>query len=168
MARKRLPDQPTIKSWEEADQTLKEIAALEIELADIEGALNLRINAEKEKADSEARPLRDRLELLGGQLKDFAEVSRADFGKAKSKRLTFGSLGWRASKAITIKKALMDRVIANLKAMGMGDCVKMTETINKDILGAYPDEEIIKAGAGLKKLDTFWYETEKTSLKPAE
>ncbi|MEA4892628.1 MAG: host-nuclease inhibitor Gam family protein [Peptococcaceae bacterium] len=171
MARKRLPDQPVIRSWEEADQVLKEIASLEIELADIEGALNLKINAEKERADTEARPLRDRLELLGSQLKDFAETSRAEFGKAKSRQLTFGSLGWRASKAITIKKALTERIIGNLKRLGMDDCIKTTETISKEILSTYPDEKIIQAGATLKKADTFWYEVDRTSLagnQPAE
>ena len=164
MARKRLPDAPQLQSWDDVNAALKDIAQGEIEIAEIEGKMNIDINDIKEAAEKEIAPIRTLIEDLGKQLKEFAELNRPDFGKQKSKKLAFGTLGWRASKSISIKKALTEKIIDNLRKLGMTDCVKVSETINKDVLGTYPDDKIVAAGATVNKKDTFWYETDKQSL----
>jgi hypothetical protein len=63
-----------------------------------------------------------------------------------------------------IKTVLISKVIENLRKMDMGDCVKVSETVNKDMLKTYPDDKIIQSGASIKKDDTFWYETDKQQL----
>jgi phage host-nuclease inhibitor protein Gam len=165
MARTRIPDAPQLKSWDDVNNALMEIARGEIEIAEIEGRMNIQINAIKEKAESECAPIRAAIAERGRQLKEFAELNRPDFGKSKSKKLTFGSLGWRASTSIVIKKALTEKIIDNLRKLGMGDCVKVKEEINKEILATYPEEKIIASGASVKHDDTFWYETDKQSLQ---
>ena len=164
MARTRLPDAPQLKSWDNVNAALKEIARGEIEIAEIEGQMNIQINDIKEQAEKQCAPIRDAIDELGKQLKDFSEINRPDFGKGKSRKLAFGTLGWRASSAITIKKALTEKIIDNLRKLDMGDCVKVTESVNKDILATYPEDKIKASGATLVKKDTFWYETDKQSL----
>jgi len=163
--RTRIPDAPAIRTWDDANQVLMEIAEAEIRLANIEGDMNIQINELKESAERVSAPLKARVEALGKQLKEFAELNRPDFGKAKSKLLTFGELGFRASTSVVIKTALMEKVVANLRKLGMEDCVKVTEVVNKDVLKTYPEEKIVQAGASLKKTDTFWYETNKQELQ---
>ena len=48
----------------------------------------------------------------------------------------------------------------------MSDCVKQAEPkIDKGILGKYPPADIIAVGAGVKVLDTFWYEPDREKLE---
>ncbi len=167
MARTRLPDPQGILSWEDVDRALIEIARAEIEIAKIEGDMNIEINGIKERADRDCAPRRARIEELGKALKAFAELNRPDFGKQKSRKLTFGTLGWRASTSIQVKTALVDHIIGNLRKLGMEDCVKVSETVNKEVLSTYPEDKIIASGATLKKSNTFWYETDKAELADA-
>lgn len=164
MGRTRVPETNALQSWDDVNQTLMEIADAEIRLAQIEGDMNIQINDVKEAAEQVSAPIKARIEQLGRQLKEFAELNRPDFGKAKSKVLTFGELGWRHSTSVVIKPALVERVIGNLQRLGMEDCIKITEAVNKDVLKTYPEEQIIQAGAALRKSDTFWYETNKQQL----
>ena len=46
----------------------------------------------------------------------------------------------------------------------MVDCINVKETINKDTVKSYPEEEILKIGGYLQRADTFWYEIDKDSL----
>lgn len=164
MARVRIPDAPLLQSWDEANSALLEIAQAEIALANIEGEMNVKINTIKDEAERAAAPIRERISELNKQLKSFAELNRPDFGKAKSKALTFGEIGFRVSSSIVIKAAMIPKVIDNLRKLGMEDCVKVQETVNKEVLKTYPEENIIQSGATIKRSDTFWYETDKQQL----
>ena len=165
MGRTRLPDAAQLKSWDDVNRALKEIATGEIEIAKIEGDMNIKINEIKDTAERQCAPIRAAIDKLGKQLKEFAELNRPDFGKSKSRRITFGIIGFRASQSIVVKAALLQKIIDNLRKLDMTDCVKVTETVNKDVLATYPDDKIISSGATIKKDDTFWYETDKTSLQ---
>ena len=56
--------------------------------------------------------------------------------------------------------------VAILLERGMSDCVKQAEPkIDKGILGKYPPADIIAVGAGVKVLDTFWYEPDREKLE---
>ena len=166
MARTKIPEPEMLHSWDDVNAALKEIAAAEIAIAQIEGEMNIKINDIKEAAERECAPLRAQVIETGKQLKRFAELNRPDFGKAKTRTLTFGSLGFRQSTSVVVKPALIEKIIDNLRKLGMSDCIKQTETVNKEVLKTYPAEQIVAAGASLKKSDTFWYETDKTSLLP--
>jgi phage host-nuclease inhibitor protein Gam len=160
-----MPDPPQLKSWDDVNRALMEIAKGEIEIAQIEGDMNIKINEIKEQAERQSAPIRAAIETVSKQLKTFAELNRPDFGKVKSRKLTFGTVGFRASQSIVVKTALMQKIIDNLRKLDMSDCVKVTETVNKEVLATYPDEKIIASGATIKKDDTFWYETDKQSLQ---
>lgn len=166
MARTKIPEPERLQSWDDVNAALKEIAAAEIVIAQIEGDMNIKINSIKESADRECAPLRAQIADIGKQIKLFAELNRPNFGKAKTKALTFGQVGFRQSTSVVVKSALTAKIIDNLRKLGMSDCIKQTETVNKEILKTYPAEQIIAAGASFKKSDTFWYETDKTSLMP--
>lgn len=166
MARIRIPDAQLLQSWDDVNQALREIGELEIKLASIEGEMNLKLNIVKETADTISAPHKARIAELGGAVKAYCEKARVDFGKAKTKKLTFGEVGWRRSRAISIKKGLEERIIQSLRALGMADCVVAKESINKNVLLTYPDTKIIEAGATVKNKDTFGYVTNKEELKP--
>lgn len=163
MARVRMPD-VMLESWDDADIALKDIAEAENAKAEIEAEMNRQINMIKEAAEKAVKPHTTLIAERNKQLKSFAEVNRVDFGKAKSKKLTFGELGFRASSKVVIKQGTIAQVIKNLRKLGMADCINIKESINKDSLKTYSEDKIVKAGASLKKEDTFWYETDQQEL----
>lgn len=105
MARKRVIEPPSIKSWEDANEALRQIAEATIALADIEGEMNKQILGAKKAAEEQSKPFKDRVAKLERELKDFVTENRSDMGKAKSKTLTFGEVSFRLSTSISLPRA---------------------------------------------------------------
>lgn len=160
MARKALPEKPTLKTWEDADTALREIAEAQIALQDIEGAMQLQIIGIKKIAEQDSKIYSDRIVNRERELKDFVEEHRDDLGKSKTKTLNFGEVGYRLSTSITIPKAKekISEIIRKLKARKMNDCIIVEEKISKDILKKYGADTVNAVGAVWKQKDTFGYD----------
>lgn len=105
MARKRITETPAIKNWEEVDAALREIAEAELALGDIEAELNRQIIGAKKVAEQESKPYADRSSKLERDVKEFVTDHRDELGKAKSRSLNFGEVGFRLSTTISVPKA---------------------------------------------------------------
>lgn len=162
MARKRM-EEPALKSWEEVDSTLKEIREAEIALTDISTAAEKMILDIKQQAEEDAQQYKDKIKQLELQVKEFTTVHRDEMLPAKSKEMTFGQVGFRMSTKVILPKKV-ERVIAKLKKLGMGDCIITKETVDKDILKTYDEKTILEVGGTLKKTDAFWYETKQEKI----
>lgn len=166
MARTRIKEAPVFKTWEDIDTALKDIAEAELDLLDIEGEMNKQIQGIKLTAAQEAKPIQDRIASIGKDIKTFVEENRGELD-GKTKTLNFGKTGFRLSTKVVLPKAKdkLEAIIKSLKARKMLDCIATTETINKDVLKKYTEDEILRVGASLKKEDTFWYETDREKLQ---
>lgn len=160
MARVRVENR--LNSWDDVNACMREIGKCQVILEHIEGEMNAKINNIKAAAEKEAKPLQERIERLGLQIKDFVEMHRDEI-KGKTKELNFGFTGFRHSTKILIKN--IKSTIAALKAKGMTDCLKITESILKDKLKDYPEDVIVSVGATKKVEDVFWYEINRERLK---
>lgn len=160
--RKRI-EQPTLKSWDEVDAALKGIAEAQNEIAILESGMNMQIDAVKDAFAGKTKPYQETIKQQELLIQEYATRNREDM-EGKSRKLTFGKVGFRLSTKVSLPKKL-DKVIAALRRCGMEDCVNVKTTVNKDILKAYPAEDILKVGGTIKKEDTFWYETEKLSVQ---
>ncbi|MCM0757370.1 host-nuclease inhibitor Gam family protein [Sporomusa sphaeroides DSM 2875] len=160
--RKRF-DTPALKSWDEADLHLKEIAELELTMQNIEGDMNQKISDAKLAAELQAKPLQDRRKKLELEIKEFVENNRHEID-GKSRRMNFGQVGFRQSTTIVVSKIMA--VLESLKARNMLDCITIKESINKEVLRTYPDEVIAAVGARKKVEDVFWLEPDYERLKP--
>lgn len=161
ITRKRF-DAPALKTWDEADLHLKEIAEITIQIQAIEADMNLKISDAKLAAEIEAKPLHDRKEKLSLEIKDFAEEHKLEFD-GKTKTLNFGKCGFRQSTKIVISK--IKSCLEALKAKGLTDCITFKEEVNKEILRTKPDEVIASVGARKKVEDVFWLEPDYEKLK---
>ena len=160
MARKRVIEPPSIKSWEDANEALRQIAEATIALADIEGEMNKQILGAKKAAEEQSKPFKDRVAKLERELKDFVTENRSDMGKAKSKTLTFGEVSFRLSTSISPPRAKekLEEIIRRLKARQMTDCIVVKEEISKDALKKYGEDAVAAVGATWKQSDVFGYE----------
>lgn len=165
MGRTRIKEAPVYKTWNDVDNALKEIAQAELDLLDIEGELNKQINGAKAAAAQEAKPLQDRIDVLGKDIKAFVDEHRDEL-EGKTKQLIFGKTGYRKSTKVIIPKAKdkLAAIIKNLKARKMTDCIVVKETVNKEAIKKYSADDIARAGMVLKQEDVFWFETDKERL----
>jgi phage host-nuclease inhibitor protein Gam len=162
MARVRIPDEPALKCWDDVNLNMKEIGECQMEIERIEADMNAKISDIKLEAEMEAKPHKERIKKLEIQIKEFVEMNKSELD-GKSKVLNFGKTGFRKSTKIVTRGVA--KIIKNLKAFGMNDCIKIKESINKEVLKKYSDEEIAKVGATKKVQDVFWYEVDKEKLK---
>lgn len=161
MARKRMAE-PDLGSWDEVDSTLKKIREAELELSRIAADMEKCILDVKQAAEEQAAPYRDEIKKLSLQVKEFVTLNKGELN-GKSREMAFGTVGFRMSTRLVLPKTV-DKVIRQLKKLGMGDCVTVKESVNKDILKTYDEKTILSVGASLKKEDAFWYETKQEDL----
>lgn len=160
MARKRVIETPTLKTWEDVNDALRQIAEAQIALGDIESAMQKQIVGAKKAAEEQSKPYNDRVSKLEREIKDFVEDHRADLGKAKSKLLTFGEVGFRLSTAVSLPKAKekLEEIIRRLKARKMTDCIVVEEKVSKEALKKYGEDTVNAVGATWKQKDVFGYD----------
>ncbi len=164
MARTKVKTEPRLGSWDAVDSALQEIREAEAALVRQELQLNKTIAAAKARVEEAARPFQASIKQLGQDIKDFVAAHRDELD-GKTRKLNFGSTGFRLSTSLVIPRGKEGDVLDALKKMGLDDCIKTTETIRKDMLKQKPEGVILQAGAYLKPTDEFWYETEKQAIQ---
>lgn len=164
MARKRVTE-PQLKSWEEVDECLKIMSDAENQLSVITAQMNAAIAEAKKAAEEQAAEYKERIKQNEGKIKEFTTIRKEDL-KGKSKQLTFGTVGFRQSTKLLLPSDT-EEVILKLRENGMADCINVKETINKDTVKSYPEEDILRIGGYLQRSDSFWYETDKDTLAEA-
>lgn len=166
MARTKIKEAPVLRNWDEVDAALKEIAEKELAIEEIEGEMNKQIQGIKLSSAQEAKPLEERIDTLGKDIKAFVTEHREELD-GKTKMLNFGKTGFRLSTKLSLPTAKdkVASIIKSLRIRKMADCIIITESINKDVLKKYTEDEIVRVGGTLKKEDVFWYETDRERLR---
>lgn len=167
MARKRITETPALKSWADVDAALREIAEAELTLGDIEAEMNRQIIGAKKVAEQESKPHADRISKLERDIKEFVNDHRDELGKAKTKALNYGEVGFRLSTSISVPKAKekVAEIIRRLKARQMTDCIIVEEKISKDNLRKYGEDTVNAVGATWKQKDEFGYDVYKDKVE---
>ncbi|MCD7948291.1 MAG: host-nuclease inhibitor Gam family protein [Oscillospiraceae bacterium] len=160
MARKRVTEAPALKSWEEVNDALREIAEAQIALGDIESEMQKQMVGIKKIAEQDSKPYNDRIAKLERDLKEFVSEHRADLGDRKNKLLNFGEVGFRLSTSVSLPKAKekLAEIIRRLKARSMMDCVVVEEKVSRENLKKYGEDTVNAVGATWKQKDEFGYE----------
>ena len=168
MARKRVVEPSGVKTWEDANDALRQIAEAQLAVQDIEGEMNKQILGAKKAAEEQSKPHKDRIAKLERELKDFVTEHRADMGKAKSKILTFGEVGFRLSTSVSLPRAKekIEEIIRRLKNRQMMDCIVVKEDVSKEALKKYGEDTVNAVGATWKQQDVFGYELDFAKLEP--
>ncbi len=164
MARKRVTE-PQLTSWEQVDECLQVMGDAENQLSVITADMNAAIAQAKKEAEERAAQYKEIIKQNEGKIKEFTTIRKEELN-GKSRQLTFGTVGFRQSTKLLLPSDTAE-VILKLRENGMADCISVKETINKDTVKAYSEEDILKIGGYLQRSDTFWYETDKDSLAEA-
>lgn len=161
MTRKRIAG-TALQSYQDVDSVLRKIGELDRKLDNIETATNEAIDKAKQAARQSAEPLKATKASLERQLKEFCESRKLDFAEVRARELTFGVVGFRKSTSVVIK-AVAD-TLAALKALGLSQCIRTKEEVDKEAMRDLSEETLSQVGASLKVVDAFGYEIKREQI----
>ncbi len=165
MARKRINTEPALSSWSEVDTCLRNIGEIDRELALIEASQSEQIDRIRANTKAVAEPLQNKKLGLEMAIKEFAEANRTEFVKARTRELTFGSVGFRMSSRVVIKRVA--DTLAALKDLQLTQCIRVKEECDKDAMKNLPLETLHAVGATLRTEDAFGYEIKREEIPEA-
>ncbi|HAL45499.1 MAG: hypothetical protein A2Y12_08815 [Planctomycetes bacterium GWF2_42_9] len=145
----------TISDWQQADDFLKQIGELQLEINQAEADANEQAN--KAKMIAIAEPLQKKIKILQDGLEAFAANHVDDFGKAQSRKLNFGLLGWRRSTSISIKESTLE-LIKKVFGKKADTYIRLKEEVNKETLSELTDQQLVSIDARRKPKEVFFVE----------
>ena len=167
MARKRVVEAPSLHSWEDVNDALRQIAEAQIALGEIQSDMQKQILGAQKVAEEQSKPLNDNVAKLEREIKSFVTDHRDEMGKTKSMVLTFGEVGFRLSTSVSLPRAKekLEEIIRRLKSRQMTDCIVVEEKVSKEALKKYGEDTVNTVGATWKQSDVFGYEVNIAKLE---
>lgn len=167
MARKRVVEAPSLHSWEDVNDALRQIAEAQIALGEIQSDMQKQILGAQKVAEEQSKPLNDNVAKLEREIKSFVTDHRDEMGKTKSMVLTFGEVGFRLSTSVSLPRAKekLEEIIRRLKSRQMTDCIVVEEKVSKEGLKKYGEDTVNAVGATWKQSDVFGYEVNIAKLE---
>jgi len=147
----------TIETWEQADELVRRIGDLQGDIQKAEALAKKKADAITAQLAEDVKPAREGIELYMESLNAFSAAHRKEFGAMQSKKLNFGTIGWRKSAVITVKNAtagLIEAVFGKQAAQYLH--VKITP--NKEAMAKLTDDELASVAAQRKGKEVFYVE----------
>lgn len=146
-----------IQNFEDVNLALKRVAELSVGIEKINGEVTLRCNEIKEARAGEIKVLSDELAYVEQCITTFCESNKHEFADKRSKEFTFGTIGYRLSKSVSLPrvKEKLENLIKAIKSYGHNDCITYKEEINKDAIVELDDGTLAKLGLKRSVKDNF-------------
>ena len=137
-----------IKNYDDVNLTLKRLAELSVALEKINGEETLECNRIKESRASEVERINNEKKYLEQCITNFCEDNKGDFAEKRSKDFTFGTIGYKLTKSVTLPRVneKVEKLLVALKSYGCTKCIKYEETIDKDEIVELDDSTLVKLG----------------------
>jgi phage host-nuclease inhibitor protein Gam len=171
-------NQPALKTFDEVNDTLFKIAALELTIEKDENEFNEIILDLKKRYETPILEMKNKVLDFKSQLEEFGKSNKKLFIDQRSRSLTYGRIGFRAGKnalkLINPKKWSWDRVKEKLQDLFGIKYISVKITINKTkILTDFEkklltSEKLETAGVKVIRGDNFFYEIDKEKIKLEE
>lgn len=175
MPRKKVTAEPILRNYEEVDNAIRNFAQYDAEIEAIAAKQQEAINKIKEQFEKQAEPLISKKIRVEKDLQEFCEFYKdGHFSQTKSKKLTFGVVGFRkSSKLKYLGKWKLKDVIAKIKEIGLVQYVEEKPTLKRDdirkhlISGQLHEDTARTFGCWLEEKDEFYFEPDKAAVANA-
>lgn len=142
MARKRVVEAPSLHSWEDVNDALRQIAEAQIALGEIQSDMQKQILGAQKVAEEQSKPLNDNVAKLEREIKSFVTDHRDEMGKTKSVVLTFGEVGFRLSTSVSLPRA--KEKLEEIKAMTEDEFLAAVAKFNNSPMNGRKSKEARK------------------------
>ena len=148
-----------ISNFETVDENVRRIRQLTDEIETLKSAAQDQIDQVKAELTEKTKQIDAAIDLRTKSIEAFCETNRDTFGCYKSKKLTFGAVGWRQSTSIKVnRKNTLFMIKESLTKKLRDQCIKTTETVSKDGLAKLTDEQLASVNARREHKDVFYVE----------
>ncbi len=159
-------DAPVLQNWDEVNAALEELGRIDREVRIITAAAGEDIDRARAKAKVQADPLNLHRKSLEAGLEQFAAHHKGDFGGKRSRRLTFGTIGWRkgTGKFKTLRGWNWKKIAEELDRLRLESFLRRKVEADKEALEKahraddIDDERLAGFGLKWKVEDEFYYE----------
>lgn len=148
----------TVTGWLRADELLREMADAQLAIQAAESEAAETINDAKAFLADATKPHHEQIKTITLSLEAFATHSRHDFEGKKTKTLNFGTLGWRLSKSIRIKKDVTLELIKQVFKRRAKQYIHIKETPDREAMAKLTDEQLAEVQARRDVKDGFFVE----------
>ncbi|MCB1172165.1 MAG: host-nuclease inhibitor Gam family protein [Leptospiraceae bacterium] len=162
MATRRVkPKAHQIKTIDDANSALADIARLQIQLEQIDNEASIEIGKIKERAAKDGKPIRDQIEALGNSLATFGEYNKDElFGDKRTVTVSYGIFGFRKSTKIRVKKTTLEL----LQKLFQGDGIRIKEEVDREALKDWDESDLAQVDAAKVTEDNFFYEVDREAI----
>ncbi|EOH5281182.1 host-nuclease inhibitor Gam family protein, partial [Campylobacter jejuni] len=111
--------------------------------------------------------LSDELGYIEACITTFCENNKHEFVEKRSKEFTFGKIGYRLSKSVSLPrvKEKLESLIKAFKSYGLNECITYKEEFNKEAIVELEDSTLVKLGLKRVVKDNFRIEPKIESLE---
>lgn len=163
---KHKPVDTALRDWGEANLALAEIGDIQRNINIITTEAEQHIASIRTQMDVQLAPFNKRRKAVEASLEQFAIHNKADFGKARSRRLVFGVIGWRkgTGKLKLLRGWSWKKVVEKLDALGYRKYLRLNPKADKEALekdhrsGELAAERLARFGLKWSVEDEFYYE----------
>jgi len=148
----------TIADWPGADQLVRELGEIQGAIKTAEHTATESVNAIKEALEDKVNQLQDRQKYIVKSLEEFALGHTKDFGDARSRKLDFGTMGWRWSRWIEVAATTLEAIKTHFTKDEQKACIRVKETVDKEALAKLTDGKLALVKARRKTKDVFFVE----------
>lgn len=146
-----------IITWQQAEQAVREIGDLQLSINASEASCKKQIDQAKACLTIATKPTQRQIKELTRRLEAFAAQHRTEFGKRQSKKLIFGTLGWRKSVVISVAKTTLEK-IKQVFSKRASRYIHVKESVDKEALAKLMDEQLASISARRKRKEVFFVE----------
>ena len=149
------PETSKLETLEDVNLAMRDIGLWQRELDAIDTQANKEIAEVKTRSSKAGEPLRDKISATVAKIQAFAEYNKDEyFIDRKSVDLSFGTMGWRKSTSISVKKTTLEL----LKKLKLTRCIRIKEEPNKETMAELDDDTLASVDAVRKVKNDFFVE----------
>ena len=142
-----------LRSWEEADDVLRQLGTLEARIAQKNAALTEEVNRLRATVEPDVQALELTKARLEKDLEQWCRRHRGDFGGKRSRKLNFGTVGFRLVSKLEVEDE--DAAIGALEERGVDGCVAVKKSLVKPEVAKLAGDVLKAIGATVVSTDAF-------------
>ena len=148
---------PTLADWRAVDRAVMGLAGLEAQAARLKNEAEEKIRFIREDAAARSAEALEGADAIRDAIEKFADVHVVDFGKARSRGLPHGRIGWRRIPRVKFL-VTAPTLVAALERRGLVGAIIVKKSPNKEVLAGLPARVLADVGARLVVVEKFYVE----------
>lgn len=145
------------KNWDDVSFNMQQLAESRLEKAVSEAEEETKINSVKKEYQFKNEMFKERIKNIETEIEAYTKANLKDFGDKRSKKFPFGKISLTNSKQVFITS--LEITLNKIKELGLNECWKSKDEVNKNNLKALDLKTLAKIGATIIDEDNIKIET---------